>query len=96
LPLLLLALAAVAKPWAARTLQAALFVGAAEWLRTMASFVSARQAEGRPWGAGDSITPRVLKARRVSVPAGFRQKGTPGCPRSFVGDLRRICTCEYR
>jgi hypothetical protein len=47
--LLLLALIAVAKPWAARTLQTALLVGAAEWLRTMASFVSARQAEARPW-----------------------------------------------
>ncbi len=47
--LLLLALTAVPKPWAARTLQAALLVGAAEWLRTMGAFVSERQAEGRPW-----------------------------------------------
>lgn len=47
--LLVLALTVIAKPWAARALQAALLVGAAEWLRTMMFLVFARQAEGRPW-----------------------------------------------
>jgi len=45
----LLALTAVRKPWAARTLQAVLVLGAFEWLRTMARFVSQRQGEGRPF-----------------------------------------------
>ena len=47
--LLLLTLTAVPKRWAARALQAALLLGAVEWLRTAATFVSERQAAGRPW-----------------------------------------------
>jgi hypothetical protein len=47
--LLALTLTAVPKRWAARALQAALLVGAAEWVRTAAFFVSQRQGEGRPW-----------------------------------------------
>jgi hypothetical protein len=47
--LVLLTLTAVPKRWAARMLQAALLLGAAEWIRTASAFVSQRQADGRPW-----------------------------------------------
>jgi hypothetical protein len=45
LPLLLLA----RKPWAARVVQAALLVGAAEWARTIFVFALARMELGYPW-----------------------------------------------
>lgn len=44
LPLLL----AVPRPWAARAMQAALLLGAFEWLRTLAVFAAARVAMGQP------------------------------------------------
>ncbi len=47
--LLVLTLVAVPKRWAARALQAALLLGAAEWVRTAARFVSQRQGDGRPF-----------------------------------------------
>src|SRR5512139_1681186 len=40
-------LLAVPRPWAARTLQAALVLGAIEWLRTLASFAATRVAVGQ-------------------------------------------------
>lgn len=45
LPLLLF----VRKSWAARTLQVALFLGAAEWVRTIAVFALARMELGYPY-----------------------------------------------
>jgi hypothetical protein len=39
----------VRRQWAARTLQAALLLGTAEWLRTTAFFVHLRQSLGQPW-----------------------------------------------
>ena len=45
----LLALLFVRRPWAARALQAALFLGAAEWIRTTVRFVQIRQGLGQPW-----------------------------------------------
>ena len=39
----------VPRPWAARTLQVALVLGAVEWLRTMAAFVAMRMAVGQPY-----------------------------------------------
>ena len=42
-------LLAVPRPWAARTLQAALVLGAVEWLRTLASFAATRVAVGQPY-----------------------------------------------
>jgi hypothetical protein len=45
LPFLLL----VRKRWAARTLQVALFLGAAEWVRTIFVFALARMAMGYPY-----------------------------------------------
>lgn len=45
----LLALLAVPRPWAARTLQIALVLGAFEWLRTLAVFAAERLSLGQPW-----------------------------------------------
>jgi len=42
-------LLAVPRPWAARTLQAALVLGAIEWLRTLAAFATMRMAVGQPY-----------------------------------------------
>lgn len=36
-------------PWAARVLQAALVIGALEWIRTAAMLVAMRQSLGQPW-----------------------------------------------
>jgi hypothetical protein len=46
--LLVLMLTAVPARWAARTIQAVLLVGTAEWIRTAARLVAQREAEGRP------------------------------------------------
>jgi hypothetical protein len=53
-PLMLLCLALVAllawpRAWAARLVQGALVLGAAEWLWTAAVLVQQRQALGQPW-----------------------------------------------
>lgn len=45
----LLALLFVRRAWAARALQAALFLGTVEWLRTTARFVELRRGLGQPW-----------------------------------------------
>lgn len=42
-------LLAVPRPWAARTLQLALVLGAIEWLRTLAAFAAMRMAAGQPY-----------------------------------------------
>jgi hypothetical protein len=39
----------VRAPWAARVLQAALVVGALEWIRTAAALVAMRQSMGQPY-----------------------------------------------
>ena len=39
----------VARPWAARAVQAALVLGALEWLRTLAVLAMQRQHAGLPW-----------------------------------------------
>jgi hypothetical protein len=54
LPLAVLSVAltpllAVPRPWAARTLQVALVLGALEWLRTLAVFAALRMAAGQPF-----------------------------------------------
>lgn len=53
LPLLLylglFALLFVRRPWATRTLQIALVLGALEWIRTGMELVPAGQAAGQPW-----------------------------------------------
>jgi len=36
-------------PWAARVLQAALVIGALEWIRTAAVLIALRQSMGQPW-----------------------------------------------
>lgn len=47
--LLLFALFAVRRPFAARTLQAALLLGTLVWIRTAVSLASARMDAGEPW-----------------------------------------------
>ena len=42
-------LLAVPRPWAARTLQVALVLGALEWLRTLAALAAMRVALGQPY-----------------------------------------------
>ena len=42
-------LLAVRRPWAARVIQLALGLGAAEWIRTLLVIMADRQAEGRPY-----------------------------------------------
>jgi hypothetical protein len=49
LALVLFALLWVRRPWAARALQAALALGAAEWVRTLLASASERRAAGQPW-----------------------------------------------
>ena len=49
LSLALLPLLAVPRPWAARTLQVSLVLGAVEWLRTLALLAAARIAAGQPY-----------------------------------------------
>ena len=48
LVLAFLALLAVRRPWAARAVQIALLLGAAEWVRTTVRLVSLRSAAGQP------------------------------------------------
>jgi hypothetical protein len=45
----LLPLLFIRAPWAARTLQAALAIGALEWIRTAAALISLRVSMGMPW-----------------------------------------------
>ncbi len=47
--LALLALLWVRRAWAARTLQAALALAAAEWVRTLLIALAERRAAGQPW-----------------------------------------------
>lgn len=39
----------VRRPWSARTVQAGLVLGTAEWLRTLAAFAAARVSLGQPY-----------------------------------------------
>ncbi|HQR46575.1 MAG TPA: hypothetical protein PLB02_11295 [Thermoanaerobaculia bacterium] len=65
--LLLVALLAVPRPWAARTLQAALLLGAAEWVRTSIFFVGIRREAGRPWGRLAAILAAVTVVTALSA-----------------------------
>ena len=79
LPLLLL----VRQRWSARVLQAALFLGGLEWVRTLAFFAGQRMEEGRPWtrlavilGVVAALT--ALSALAVKVPAAHRSGTADG------------------
>jgi len=45
----LVALLPVRRPWAARTVQAGLVLGALEWVRTLATFAAVRVSTGQPY-----------------------------------------------
>ncbi len=49
LSLALIALLAVPRAWAARTVQFAMVLGALEWLRTLAAFAAVRVSFGQPY-----------------------------------------------
>ncbi len=65
--LLFVALLAVPRPWAARTLQAGLLLGAAEWIRTTAFYVGLRRDAGRPWGRLAAILAAVTLLTALSA-----------------------------
>jgi hypothetical protein len=78
LPLLLL----VREHWSARVVQAGLFLGALEWLRTLAFFAGQRMEAGRPWtrlavilGAVAALT--ALSALAVRVPPKSARNAEP-------------------
>jgi hypothetical protein len=81
--LLLVALLAVRRPWAARVVQVALLLGALEWVRTAAGFVAVRRAAGEPWermaiilGAVAALS--LAGAASFETPALRRHFGRPG------------------
>jgi hypothetical protein len=62
LPILL-----IRAPWAARLLQAALAVGALEWIRTAAELVALRQSSGQPYARLALILGTVALATGLSA-----------------------------
>ena len=81
----LLALLAVRRRWAARTLQAALLLAALEWLRALLALAGARMSMGLPYGRmavilGTVAVVTALSAavfKFASVRRWFRLDGTP-------------------
>jgi hypothetical protein len=78
--LVLLRLLWVRRPWATRTLQIALLLGAAEWIHTAIVLVPARQALGEPWERMATIFEIVawftfLSAFTFELPALKRRDG---------------------
>lgn len=77
----LLPLLFIRAPWAARVLQAALAVGAVEWLRTAAVLVAMRQSMGQPYtrlaiilgavAAGTALAAFIFQSRPVRARFGF-------------------------
>lgn len=65
--LVLVALTTVRRPWAARTLQGALVLGALEWLRTMIGIAHERMRAGEPWGRMAAILGLVLAVTALSA-----------------------------
>lgn len=65
--LALLRLLWVRKPWASRTVQVALLLGAAEWIHTTMTLVPARQALGEPWERMATILESVAWFTFLSV-----------------------------
>ncbi len=73
-------------PWAARVLQAALAIGALEWLRTAAALVALRQSMGLPYtrlaiilgfvAVGTGLAAFIFQARPVRARFGFPAAGT--------------------
>lgn len=86
----LLPLLFVRAPWAARVLQAALVVGALEWLRTAAALVALRQSMGLPYtrlaiilGAvaiATGLAALIFRLRKVRARFGIRTGDLPPTP----------------
>ena len=72
-------------PWAARVLQAALAIGALEWLRTAAALVALRQSMGLPYtrlviilgvvAVGTLLAAFIFESRPVRARFGLSTKG---------------------
>lgn len=83
----LLPLLFVRAPWAARVLQAALAIGALEWLRTAAALVALRQSMGLPYtrlaiilgavAVATALAAFIFQSRPVRDRFGFRDGGPP-------------------
>jgi hypothetical protein len=78
--LALLRLLWVRRPWATRTIQVALLLGTAEWIRTAMALAPARQALGEPWERAAAILEVVawvtfLSAFAFELPALKRRDG---------------------
>jgi hypothetical protein len=88
----IVALLFVRRPWSARAIQAAMLLGAVEWLRTLAAFVTERRAAGEPWtrlalilgavallslGAALAFESATLRRRFGRGAAGARAPGAP-------------------
>ena len=65
--LALIALIAVRREWAVRTIQVGLSLGAIEWVRTLAGFVAERRADGEPWVRMAVILGAVIAVTLASV-----------------------------
>jgi hypothetical protein len=67
LALALIALLFVPRPWAARTIQLCLVLGAAEWVLALAQLVGIRQATGQPFMRLAAILGAVALATALSA-----------------------------
>lgn len=81
----LFALMWVRRAWAARVLQAALVLGAAEWVRTLLASAAERRAAGQPWERmavilGAVALVSLLGAALLETSALRRRFGTGGGP----------------
>jgi hypothetical protein len=85
---ILVALLFVRRPWAARAAQAALLLGAAEWVRTLVGLVAARRESDAPWArlgvilaavaAGTAASALVFRSGRLSRWYGDPSESKPG------------------
>lgn len=90
-PLSLVALVFVRRPMAARVIREGLWLGAFEWLRTLAVLVAERRVGGQPWGrlavilvlvaAVTAAAPLTLSTRRLRRRYGFDD---PDGPRTCI------------
>ena len=81
------ALLAVRRPWAARLLQAALLLAAAEWVRTLVVIAARRRDLGEPWtrmalilgavAALNLLAALLLRRRKAISPAPIPPSSAP-------------------
>lgn len=74
LPLTLIGLLWIKRPWVARLVQVVLILAALEWVRTMGHLVLARQSQQMDWGRSAIILSAVTLFTLLSALA-FQTKG---------------------